>query len=1525
VLEKTLGKVTGRAAKDIAEQESKQALKALTKADYFKTAGDYLSTGRFLLQSSNFEAGMEARHNFHDAVDTFMSDFEDKNGRAPSMQELSDFTTKASSAANWVYGTNMAILGVSNAAMFGNLIDVRMLPKLRGNVDNFFNKAIGLGVKSAEDGTRVLQKANRAQKIAGTTFKILEKPMIEGLYEEGLQGVAGKTMQNYLESTYNPENSEALSVFSSFAEAMEEQYGTSEGWKEMTIGMLIGSVGGLPTGGGVPGFGKNSYGARRKQLEKEVGIVNSGMEGLQTTLQEQASEVSGVTLFRAMTKASSAKKSRMSVEEDSFTPSYENAKLHKDFIDSQMHLKDSKEILADYSTVVEKLTFSPEQASAIESQGMTVEQYKAGMLQEFQENLDSYQQAKKAVTNLGLDRVVELSPGNQVNLADAAMWNIMVGLKAQKSAKNIAREIESVTGLNGVADVVDFYNNLTTEAKAKVSELKSKQRRVKELRSRSLDIQNQLVGIQAKRQANVKDETLKRRYATTAEKFAIANREVAQLQEEIDNLGKALADEDKVNKIKTGRSVNGTAPTGLLSSLEEVSEMSQGVPLMGIPSAIEQIEALDTYIESLDRVGKKIEANTLRSLQTEYKLYSDAHREFTNGLQRMAETNFFQTKKGRGLLQTILGGKYEMSSEFKQTLKDNDAILDSAFQKVGLRTMGGGVEQIVQQAIQDNPNLSDREKFQLEAMIRLQLSMLSTNTVLENISALNDIAEVDATTGDTNSLEGDTVTLARKLSVEANDLNSVEILDKTIKQVTDQIDQLRKTVQDPSRIAELEANLEAAKERLEQIQNQPTTTSAPETVLAQLEANLAEQRASEFSTPESIAELEQQVQDLKTQIEGSTKATQEEVQTEGQEAGSRYDGITSIEEIEGIISQLEEELSNEKGGIRIVDSEDYVRFNELAVKEGTEGLNEQEQAEFDQLKDDLDQWLYVSGVVVEGIRLSDLIRQKVTLQTTQPTALENVAEVLAVDLALENEMRGPSRNANYDSGQTYEAVYVSYRADVGGIELSGIREEDIPTVLSETEDDGNITPLEINYEYDTETGNFTILPKDGETIEETLDRINTPKSNISIFPTHTDTGRNYGAVIAHTIGLDGDVSSKVASTDLTNDYTVPQRAEAIYNLQVPTEEAAGEELTLKVDTRDPYNQTLLSRLRTAKGKKAINEAKEVLRKNLRITIFDSKGNFIATLKGKNSEARKRSEDIKFEQFRDSIIADQRLLDQLLTLRELRAIPHKSIKVKQVLVGQSNHLYKKNPDGSVSFLYKPFNTEMSKKVVDIGYATGGKLQTRSGLLGINTTFLASKMKANPDAKIPFVVFEVGTMRIAYPVQVVRQDKQDNSSFSQIFNSTLDPSTKAIRLNQFLAERGVNINTPGNFFYSVGENNNLTSEFFNNKLAQLDQIEYFYPLDSWIKSSIPMTEILTQQALINVDVTKPFHSPKVVLNMTEVLADFTTQTTTSSEQVVKKSNDSKKGTTKLSSVGSRLKNLPSAEDVLKNAQDNIQKDC
>ena len=240
--------------------------------------GDRLVQARFAVTSPMYEAGFEAMHFRKEAEQNFY-DYYKRNGIEPTTEDINAFSEKLSGASNAVFGANMAILSVSNLALFGDLLSVKNpLAKSVFSPSQFFKKNVFKSTteKVAETGLYQASKAGILNKTAAYLSPIVKGMVIEGVYEEGSQGIASGTLKNYVASAYDSEAMKNTANYvDSFGKAFGDQFSTKEGQEEIIIGAIIGGL-----FGGVGGVKSQ---AREYSQQKDIAkLQNKGQEFVDT-------------------------------------------------------------------------------------------------------------------------------------------------------------------------------------------------------------------------------------------------------------------------------------------------------------------------------------------------------------------------------------------------------------------------------------------------------------------------------------------------------------------------------------------------------------------------------------------------------------------------------------------------------------------------------------------------------------------------------------------------------------------------------------------------------------------------------------------------------------------------------------------------------------------------------------------------------------------------------------------------------------------------------------------------------------------------------------------------------------------------------------------------------------------------------------------------------------------------------------------------------------------------------------------
>jgi hypothetical protein len=238
-------------------------------ATKFGKVGAMANAARFMYTSAGYESGFEARSYIREQRESFDQMFESKNGRQATAEEKKDFEENLTNSANALYGANLAIVGTSNLAIMGKIMDIKnpITSPARWVNSNIF----GAGVKSTEAGLEKIA-TSKAQKIGQYAWSLSKGPLTEGVWEEGMQSVANNTAKNWINAKYDPKyTKDTLSLTEAFNDGLSQTYGTKEGMKEVGVGMLIGLFAG--SGIGI---------ASGKGINAEFYDVNKRTEGLES-------------------------------------------------------------------------------------------------------------------------------------------------------------------------------------------------------------------------------------------------------------------------------------------------------------------------------------------------------------------------------------------------------------------------------------------------------------------------------------------------------------------------------------------------------------------------------------------------------------------------------------------------------------------------------------------------------------------------------------------------------------------------------------------------------------------------------------------------------------------------------------------------------------------------------------------------------------------------------------------------------------------------------------------------------------------------------------------------------------------------------------------------------------------------------------------------------------------------------------------------------------------------------------------
>ena len=618
-----------------AASDTKKAFGAYLRAARIgQRVGKGLDTALFLGTSTSWEASVEARSMLMEAEENFRQSYRNAYGREVPYEELMRFRADNANAANAVFAANVGILSLSNIAMFGDMFGMEL------GVDKFIKRNIfGVGAERMDNGTLRVITPKKWQKIAGNTFNIIKRPVSEGLFEEGLQGVSSKSAEDWVESRYNPMAiRQNIGYMEAIKNGFKETYGSSQGWKEIGIGMIIGSVMGGKTFGGIKEWSQD--------MSRNKGMVEAynANAGALTTAAVRA--IRGSMALNAQLSGIDT-----SYESDGriINKDFSDAVFNRLRYDSEMGmLDDTKE---NFRTVVESIPNS-DIASDMNMTDEQVNEYKADLVNEFNKKVDNFTMANRFA-----DSLTEGISNRSFNTYISNM--VYNGLEAKDNLDDIASQLNRLYK-NDIGEALDVYSHLNPDSYKAISELMELTSRMQALEKGILRLQRMAMG----------EERLER----NKDKLAKKTDELAKLTEDKIVLERKLAtmvnsEADLSSLLFSDRSNRQISASDLMAAYNTITDLENVVSIRGV----------DNHKEAM-------------ALLSEYRHNLVAYKNINESLRRMRDKRFIRSQE-RGfmkILSNAWGKTYEEDDskyDFRNTdhpdanaLYANDQAIDKAYQ-----------------------------------------------------------------------------------------------------------------------------------------------------------------------------------------------------------------------------------------------------------------------------------------------------------------------------------------------------------------------------------------------------------------------------------------------------------------------------------------------------------------------------------------------------------------------------------------------------------------------------------------------------------------------------------------------------------------------------------------------------------------------------------------------------------------------------------------------------------------------------
>lgn len=595
--------------------------------------GKGLDNLTFIGTSTLWEASVESRSGLMESEENFKQAYRNAYGREASYEELMRFRNDNVDAANTIFAANIGILTLSNIAMFGDMFGMDL------GVDKFIKRNIfGVGAERMDNGMLRAITPKKWQKVAGNTFNIIKRPVSEGLYEEGLQGVASKSAEDWVESRYNPMAiRQNIGYMEAIKNGFKETYGSSQGWKEIGIGMIIGSVMGGKTFGGIKEWSQDM--SRNKGM---VEAYNTNAGALTTAA------------VRAI-RGSMALNAQLSGIDTSYES--DGGIINKDFsdavfnrlrYDSEMGMLDDTK--GNFRTVVESIPNS-DIASDMNMTDEQVNEYKADLVNEFNKKVDNFTMANRFA-----DSLTEGISNRSFNTYISNM--VYNGLEAKDNLDDIASQLNRLYK-NDIGEALDVYSHLNPDSHKAISELMELTSRMQALEKGILRLQRMAMG--------------EERFERNKDKLAKKTDELAKLTEDKIVLERKLAtmvnsEADLSSLLFSDRSNRQISASDLMAAYNTITDLENVVSIRGV----------DNHKEAM-------------ALLSEYRHNLVAYKNINESLRRMRDKRFIRSQE-RGfmkILSNAWGKTYEEDDskyDFRNTdnsdanaLYANDQAIDKAF------------------------------------------------------------------------------------------------------------------------------------------------------------------------------------------------------------------------------------------------------------------------------------------------------------------------------------------------------------------------------------------------------------------------------------------------------------------------------------------------------------------------------------------------------------------------------------------------------------------------------------------------------------------------------------------------------------------------------------------------------------------------------------------------------------------------------------------------------------------------------
>lgn len=1329
-----------------------------------------LNDARFLVTSTGYEAGMEARHFRKDAEEQFY-DYHEQLGVTPTAQQTQEFRDNLDNNSNKVFGANLGLLGVSNTAMFGRMFGIgNPFKGLTQPINQALNsKIFGIATREVSPGVFEAVKRNTFQKILTPTWNGFIKPgFTEGVWEEGGQGIASNMMSEYMRSTYDPTVAKEVSGYTdAFYKSLSNQFGTKEGQEEVLIGSLIGVLfGGL---GGSFTEGNRAYQAQTQiaNLENQLSKAPQDIVNALYTQENFLSQVGNANRSVALDK---------SIEDANKSGEITDATLKSEaLLISSLQAAHTVGKDGSFTEVLKGTIQGMDNTRLMEQYGLEnieqVEQFKSDKINTLTQISNQYSKNRKiAETYIGRGALPKDFRGKEQLLTDSLAFALTMSQSAERvsiNALNTIKELFNSVGDTTSANTTDIVGMLSLSPQELSQEYNNTQVSIQQLN------QNIRTATEALKQEQ--SQPLAERNVETSNKLEqelLDLTEQRALQTSVLNGVLETMQNNYYNKIGT----IGTAPltelTNLQTSLDQARKAVNALEAINpetyarLTTAFDALDKSNEYSQQFSDIYKglldpkfntRIVKNIFGKQLANANTLNDLTRETLNKI----------TLFGQEIQEISQPLSQEVYNEFEETGEIDNNNLNKLASKVVTGTLNPqettlyeANKEVVDKIIQDNQITEVVEKLRNKETLTPEQETFYT----DNKQAVQAILNDPLNSKGTSIVGTETPSLSEEIAeeVKANEASRNLMLSKEnadINQINNQHNQFYKDkvklgeITTEQALNELEKIGQQGSFEYQQLQEQNFTgQSVPKTISKEQLSDIV------ASLPLIKKYFIREVQD--SQLE---PLSQEDLnrQKELQEKQQKSRSLTKSEQIRF------QELEEQNQATPLTEDE-LSEFETLLQKSKKGGLTNKELSDLEEIEQKLLEYNILQGTVYNGHSLLDLIKlynQTLIEIENQEQNKTTFTESEYVQIAIDGEKTAEAREGLRNGSISQITEYVFAKFQDGGVYISHLKLSDIldkvlslhPTAVIKINGD-------ITQDFSKYNGKENIVAE-----------VQLENNIVYSF----NTNKRKGTIASSTIQL----KSKNPSQDM--EMLLGYKA-----LSVPGQKGDYYIVYEQVENETtPVKSTFEIQNKSGLEYDSI-EARKVKNGDTVELVYDSTDSYNTTLKPTERVAKANIYIVKNNKVVGRLKATQGVADndQLHEIRKKVVAEKKAnIKIQTVLAGLP--IIQTNTDNTKKL------TPVSKSdIVGQGYYLQGN-PDKPIPQGVSTRYIESASSKTPTRRVPYVIVQdrISGQKIAFPVEI---SSQPNLNTIQQYNdiladTTLSSTEKALQLNDILIKNGIDL--------------------------------------------------------------------------------------------------------------------------------------